>query len=93
MTIGELNDEARSKFGIAADVNGVVVTEVAKDSAAAERGVQAGEVITEIAQESVSTPKDVMDRIGALKEQGRKNALLMLASKSGELRFVTIRMD
>lgn len=93
MTIGELNDETRSKFGIAADVNGVVVTEVAKDSAAAERGVQAGEVITEIAQESVSTPKDVMDRIGALKEQGRKNALLMLASKSGELRFVTIRMD
>jgi serine protease Do len=93
MTIGELNDETRSKFGIAADVNGVVVTEVTKDSAAAERGVQAGEVITEIAQESVSTPKDVMDRIGALKEQGRKNALLMLASKSGELRFVTIRMD
>lgn len=93
MTIGELNDENRGKFEIAADVSGVVVTEVAKDSAADERGVQAGEVITEIAQESVSTPKDVMDRIGALKQQGRKNALLMLASKTGELRFVTIRMD
>ena len=93
MTIGELDDEARSKFGIAPDVSGVVVTDVAKDSAAAERGIQPGEVITEIAQESVKTPKDVMDRIGALKEQGRKNALLMLASKTGELRFVTIRMD
>ena len=54
---------------------------------------QAGEVITEIAQESVSSPKEVMDRIAALKDQGRKNALLMLASKTGELRFVTIRMD
>ena len=93
MTVGELNDEARSKFGIAADISGVVVTDVAKDSPAAERGIQPGEVITEIAQESVKTPKDVMDRIGALKEQGRKNALLMLSSKSGELRFVTIRMD
>ena len=93
MTIGELNDEARKKFGIAPDVSGVVITEVAPNSAAAERGIVAGEVITEIAQESVSTPKDVMDRIGALKEQGRKNALLMLASKTGELRFVTIRMD
>ncbi|PDQ19186.1 serine protease [Mesorhizobium sanjuanii] len=93
MTVGELNDETRTKFGIAADVSGVVITGVAKDSAAAERGIQAGEVITEIAQESVATPKDVMDRIGALKEQGRKNALLMLASKTGELRFVTIRMD
>lgn len=34
-----------------------------------------------------------MDRIGAVKEQGRKNALLILASKTGELWFVTIRMD
>ncbi len=93
MTIGELNDETRGKFGIAADISGVVVTDVAKDSPAAERGIQPGEVITEIAQESVKTPKDVMDRISALKEQGRKNALLMLSSKSGELRFVTIRMD
>jgi serine protease Do len=93
MTIGELNDQTRQKFSIAADVSGVVITDVAKDSAAAERGIQPGEVITEIAQESVGTPKDVMDRIGALKEQGRKNALLMLASKTGELRFVTIRMD
>ncbi len=93
MTIGELNDQTRSKFGIAEDVNGVVITEVAKDSAAAERGVQPGEVITEIAQESVSSPKDVMDRIDSLRKQGRKNALLMLASKTGELRFVTIRMD
>ena len=93
MTIGELNEDARSKFGIAADITGVVVNDVAKDSPAAERGIQPGDVITEIAQESVATPKDVMDRIGALKEQGRKNALLMLASKTGELRFVTIRMD
>ncbi len=93
MTIGELNDETRQKFEISADVSGVVVTEVGANSAAAERGIQPGEVITEIAQESVSSPKEVMDRIAALKEQGRKNALLMLASKTGELRFVTIRMD
>ena len=93
MTIGELTDEARSKFGIAADVSGVIITEVAENSAAADRGVVAGEVITEIAQETVAAPKDVLDRIAALKEQGRKNALLMLASKTGELRFVTIRMD
>jgi len=93
MTIAELDDDARTNFGISADVSGVVITEVAKDSAAAERGIVAGEVITEIAQESVSSPQQVLDRINALKEQGRKNALLMLASKTGELRFVTIRMD
>ncbi|MGE0502953.1 MAG: DegQ family serine endoprotease [Rhizobiaceae bacterium] len=93
MTVAELDDELRGKFEIAPDVAGVVVTEVAENSAAAERGVSVGDVITEIAQESVGTPKDVMDRIAALKDQGRRNALLMLASKTGELRFVTVRME
>src|SRR6185312_9046870 len=32
MTIGELNDETRTKFSIAADVSGVVVTDVTKGS-------------------------------------------------------------
>jgi serine protease Do len=93
MTVGELNEEARKKFGIAEDVSGVVITEVEKDSPAAERGIAAGEVIVEIAQESVGSPKDVLDRVNALKEQGRKNALLMLASKTGELRFLTVRTE
>lgn len=93
MTVAALDDEARKRFEVSEGVSGVVVTEVAPDSAAAERGIVAGEVITEIAQESVSTPQQVLDRINALKEQGRKNALLMLASKTGELRFVTIRMN
>ncbi|MBX3596881.1 MAG: DegQ family serine endoprotease [Rhizobiaceae bacterium] len=93
MTVMELNDEAREKYGIGKDVSGVVITEVAPDSTAAERGVVVGDVITEIAQESVRLPKDVSDQIAKLKQQGRKNALLMLASKNGELRFVTMRMD
>lgn len=93
MTLGELDDAARTKFGIAKEISGVVIGEVAGNSAAAEKGVLAGEVITEIAQESVSTPQQVIDRIKVLKDQGRKNALLMLASKTGELRFVTVRID
>ncbi|MFC5387460.1 DegQ family serine endoprotease [Aquamicrobium segne] len=93
MSIGELDEAARRRFGIAVGVNGVVITDVEPDSLAAEKGIQAGEVITEIAQESVANPKDVVDRIAALKAQGRKNALLMLATKNGELRFVTLRME
>ena len=93
MTVGALDDAARERFGIVPDVSGVVIMEVAPNSAAAEKGIAAGEVITEIAQESVSSPQQVVDRIAALKEQGRRNALLMLSSKTGELRFVTLRMD
>lgn len=93
MTIAGLDAETRERYEVAEDVSGVLITEVEDGSAAAEKGIAAGDVITEIAQETVSSPKDVTDRIAALKEQGRRNALLMLSSKNGELRFVTIRMD
>jgi serine protease Do len=93
MTFGELDDAKRKGYSIAPEITGVVVTEVDENSAAAEKSVVAGDVITEVAQEAVKTPQDVLDRVAALKEQGRKNALLMIASKTGELRFVTIRID
>jgi len=93
MTIAPLNDETRSQFDIGADVTGVVITKVDEGSAAAEKGIAAGDVIAEIAQESVTSPKQVLDRITALRSQGRKNALLMLSSKGGELRFEALRMN
>ncbi|MDN2566151.1 DegQ family serine endoprotease [Aquibium sp. A9E412] len=93
MTVAALDESLRQEFDIAEDVAGVVITEVDENSAAAEKGIAAGEVIVEIAQESVSTPQQVLDRIEALRGEGRKNALLMLASRTGELRFVTLRMN
>lgn len=93
MTITEIDDAVREEYEIAEDISGVVITAVDENSLAAETGIEAGTVITEIGQESVSAAEDVVKRIDALKAQGRRNALLMLSSPSGELRFVTIRID
>ncbi|MHB2264354.1 Do family serine endopeptidase [Aliihoeflea sp. PC F10.4] len=93
MTLATLDETTRGEFGIGDGVSGVVVMDVGMDTQAAERNIAAGEVITEIAQEAVSTPEDVQARIDTLREQGRRNALLMLASPTGELRFVTLRID
>ncbi|WP_417407914.1 DegQ family serine endoprotease [Hoeflea sp.] len=93
MTLAELTDEGRQEFAIADSVEGVVITAVDPNSAAADKRIEPGDVIVEIAQESVMTPQDVEERISALKQDGRRNALLMLAGRTGELRFVTVRMD
>jgi len=93
MTLAELTDEGRQEFAIADDVEGVVITAVDPDSAAADKRIEPGDVIVEIAQETVMTPQEVEERIAALKQDGRRNALLMLAGRTGELRFVTVRMD
>jgi serine protease Do len=75
------------------DVSGVIVTEVAPNSPADEKGVVAGDVITEIAGIVGVVAEDVLNRVDALKGQGRKSALLMLASKTGDLRFVPVPID
>jgi serine protease Do len=93
MKLIELNDETRKKFEIAADVKGVVISDVDPNSTAAEKEIAAGQVITEIAQEAVTKPEDIAKKVESLKKEGRKNALLMVASKTGELKFVTLRLD
>jgi serine protease Do len=94
MTLSTLDDAARETFEIGDDVTGgVVITNVEDGSAAASKGVSAGQVIVEIAQEAVKSPDDIAAAIENLKDEDRKNALLMIADKDGNLRFVTIRID
>ena len=93
LTLADLTPKLRTQFGIESEVKGVVVTEVAENSAAAEKRVQAGDVILEISQEPVATPDEVEKRIEQLKSDGRKSALLLLANKDGDLRFVAVTLD
>ena len=93
MTLDALTDELREEYEIAEDVEGIVVTNVEQGSSAGAKDVKPGDVIVEINQEGMEEPGDAAERIEELKEDGRRNALLMLASKSGELRFVTVRIE
>lgn len=94
MTLNTLTDAAREEFDISDDVgDGVIITAVEDGSAAADKGVNAGEVIVEINQEAVSTPEDVEEAIDRLRDSDRRNALLMLAARDGVLRFETFRIE
>ncbi|KNY16182.1 serine protease [Shinella sp. SUS2] len=93
MGISDLGEEARKTFEIVESVKGVVITEVAPDSAAAERGIVPGDVIVEIGQEAVATAEEVKARIAKLKSEDRRNALMMIANRTGALRYITVRID
>ncbi|WP_431028311.1 DegQ family serine endoprotease [Rhizobium herbae] len=93
MKLATLDAQSRKTYGISEDVEGVVIAEVQPQSPAAERRIAAGDVIVEIGQEAMKTPEDVSARVEELKADGRRNALLMIANKAGELRFVTVRME
>ncbi|MBO0903088.1 Do family serine endopeptidase [Jiella sonneratiae] len=93
MTLGDVDDAARQKFGLADDASGAVVTAVKPNSAAAEKGVEAGMLITEVAQEQVASADEVKEKIGKLKEEGRRNALLLLTATNGDVRFVVVPIE
>ncbi|RWX78443.1 Do family serine endopeptidase [Neorhizobium lilium] len=93
MTLATLGDEQRKSFGIAESVEGVVITKVDEGSVAAEKGLKPGEVIVEVAQDFVENPGEVTEKMEALKTEGRRNAHVMIADKSGNLRFVALPLE
>jgi serine protease Do len=64
------------------DKDGVVITEVDPNGQAAERGLQAGDVILAIGDAKVSTPQDVDKMVSQAKAGGLKAVLLRI--KSGD---------
>lgn len=92
MMIEELTDELRDTQDVSADVKGAYVMEVEENSSASDKGIKAGEIIVEVNQEAVSNAGDIAMRVEALKKDGRKNALLMVSTKDGDIRFVVVRI-
>jgi serine protease Do len=94
MKIAALNDELRKKFSIEPHVQGVVVLSVDANSAASEKRIEAGDVITEADQRPALRPKDLSDRVKEIEERG-KDSILLLVSKSaqqGESRFIGLKL-
>jgi serine protease Do len=69
--------------------DGVVVTEVAPKSAAAERGFKEGDVILEVAGKSVTNAGDVRQALDAARTDN-KNSVLMRVKSGGSSRFVAV---
>ena len=93
LKLKDMSQALRDQYSIAESVEGVVITEVEANSPAAEKRIQAGDVIVEVSQEKVFSPDAVSEAVKKLKQAGRKSALLLLAGKDGELRFVAVRID
>jgi serine protease Do len=92
LMLGQLTPEARQQFQLPADVKGVVVTDVAQGSPAAEKGLQPGDVILEANRKQVSDPKAVADVVREAAEQG-DHTVLLLVQRDGQNRFVAIGLE
>jgi serine protease Do len=93
LELSNLSDDLRKRYKIKDGVKGVLVTGVDAGSAAADKRLSAGDVIVEVAQESVATAADVQNKIEQMKKDGRKSALLLVSNAEGEVRFVALTIQ
>jgi serine protease Do len=88
--LSPITPEARQKYQLGNNVSGVLVVSVAQDSAAADKGLSPGDVLTEVNQDEVKTPKDVVAKIEEARKAGKKSVLLMIVSEGGDEHFVAL---
>jgi serine protease Do len=93
LDLANISADLRKRFKIKDSVSGVVITGIDQNSAAAEKRLNAGDTIVEVAQEAVGTTDDFQKKVDKLKKDGRKLALLLVANPEGELRFVTLSLQ
>ena len=87
--IAPISPTTRSRFRIAPDQKGVVITDVKGDSLAAERGLRPGNVIVEVQQEAVTTTGEVEQKLSRARAAHRKSVLLLVQTQEG-MRFVPL---
>ena len=90
MTLSTLTPQLRRRYRIDKNTEGVVITQVKPNSKAQEKGLRPGFVIVDVAQQPVSTPKEVIDQIKKVNESKKLNAMLYVLRGRGEYGFVAL---
>jgi serine protease Do len=93
LDLAGLTRELRGRYKLKDSVKGVVITAVDPKSDAAEKRLNAGDVIVEVAQEAVTNAADVQKRVEQLKKAGMKNVLLLVATAEGVNRYVALPLQ
>ncbi len=92
MSVAEMTSTDREDYGIPADIEGVIVTELEPLSEASEKGMMTGDVIVEINQQPVESPEAAAELVSTAKKAGRTSVLL-LVHREGDVRFVALRLE
>ncbi len=92
MELSELTAQLRQEFELPADMTGVMVTKVDGNSAAAAKGISAGDVIVEVDQEAVENTGDVVKQIEKAREEGYRVVTLLVYAEN-DYSWIAVRID
>jgi serine protease Do len=86
VTVTDVDRAARQQFDLPAHINGVVVTDVQPDSAAADAGLRPGDVIQEINRKTVKTAEEAVQ----MTEKSDGKTTLLRVWRNGGSHYVVV---
>ena len=92
MSVGALDDAARTRLNLAPVVRGALVETVDQNSDAGAKGLRRGDVITRVNDRAVATPADLVAAVEAAKKAGRTSVLVGVL-RSGRTAFLPIKIS
>ena len=90
LSLAQITPEARQRYQLGDDVSGVLVTSVKPDSPAADKQLIPGDVLVEVNQQEVKSPKDVVDKVEQARKANKKSVLLLVQRQGSEVGFVAL---
>ena len=91
LSIAALDAKLRARYKLGKNDDGVVITNVDPGGTAADEDLHEGDLILEVQSEAVHTPGQVMKRVDASANSGRK-AVLFRVSRDGESSYIAVRL-
>ena len=88
--LAPLSSERRAELGIGDDIKGVLVLDV-KEGSVFEQGLRAGDIIQQVGQTPVTSPKQVDDLVQKAKA-GPEKSVLMLVNRQGHDLFLGLKL-
>ena len=94
MKLSSITDDLKSKYQLADDMKGAVITEVVDGSVASDKMMAPGDVITEAGEKPVVGAADVSTAIDEAKKAGKGSVLMLVAKggKAADMRFIALKL-
>ncbi|WP_410218778.1 Do family serine endopeptidase [Paracoccus sp. (in: a-proteobacteria)] len=89
MSVTALTPEMATELGAPQGARGLVITGIDAEGPAAEKGLAAGDIISEVNQQPIASVSDLRDRVQEARDAGRRS-VLMLIRRGGEPLFVAL---
>ena len=91
LAFAQVNDKTRQKYNLDKSTDGVVISEVAPDGAAARQGLREGDVVKQIGKTKVRSPQEINNVIEEYLVDD-KSSVLLLVERDKQVRFIVVPM-